>query len=326
MALPVSWFCAHRTAREQVSPKPLLPENLARDVRRLGFWERLRDCSFFFSVTSSASSSSWRRGRHCDPLPAPTVIHYFKQLTDSTMGSTSENGASNALGMGPSSGYTLNSSSCINILIFMLCTISVEYNMPWMYVFIFIYVMFMTCALSGTFYITWLCVFDHAFSSYMFYDFAGIYLLSCFDAYNHVDHAHGFRMNIYDAMMLLLIFSYDIIMIQLFFWIKLTWQLSKYLTTTWSFTTEPWFSLPSHVRLWPCLVMLKNKLKYCSGWFSVREKHYSSWKNKLKSTDYKPAKQDLCHVSYAISSSNPSLIEHFHHMYLSSIASISYSC
>jgi hypothetical protein len=37
-------------------------------------------------------------------------------------------------------------------------------------------------------------------------------------------------MNIYDAMMLLLIFSYDIIMIQLFFLIKLTWKLSKYLT------------------------------------------------------------------------------------------------
>jgi hypothetical protein len=30
--------------------------------------------------------------------------------------------------------------------------------------------------------------------------------------------------------MLLLIFSYDIIMIQLFFRIKLTWKMSKYLT------------------------------------------------------------------------------------------------
>jgi hypothetical protein len=56
--------------------------------------------------------------------------------------------------------------------------------------------------------------------------------LSWFDAYNHVDHAYDFQMNIYDAMMLLLIFSYDIIVIQLFFWIKLTWKLSKYLTDT----------------------------------------------------------------------------------------------
>jgi hypothetical protein len=54
--------------------------------------------------------------------------------------------------------------------------------------------------------------------------------LPWFDAYNHVDHAYGFQMNIYDAMMLLLIFSYDIIMIQLFFQIKLTWKLSKCIT------------------------------------------------------------------------------------------------
>jgi hypothetical protein len=101
--------------------------------------------------------------------------------------------------------------------------------MPWMYVFIPVYVMFMVCALSGTFYITWLYVFYHAFASYMFYDHAGIHLLSWFDTYNHVDHAYEFWMNIYDAMMLLLVFSYDIIMIQLFFRIKLTWKLSKYL-------------------------------------------------------------------------------------------------
>jgi hypothetical protein len=54
--------------------------------------------------------------------------------------------------------------------------------------------------------------------------------LPWFDAYNYVDHAYGFRMNIYDAMMLLLIFLYDIIMIQLIFRIKLTWKLSKFLT------------------------------------------------------------------------------------------------
>jgi hypothetical protein len=112
----------------------------------------------------------------------------------------------------------------------MLCPIFVAFNMPW-YVFILVYVMFMACVLPGTFYITWLYVFYHAFGSYMFmillvytlfYDLAGIYLLPWFDAYNHVDHAYNFWMNIYDAMMLLLIFSYDIIIIQLFFRIKLT--------------------------------------------------------------------------------------------------------
>jgi hypothetical protein len=72
--------------------------------------------------------------------------------------------------------------------------------------------------------------FYHAFGSYIFYDLAGIYLLSWFNAYNHVDHAYSFWMNIYDVMMLLFIFSYDVIMIQLFFRIKLTWKLSKYLT------------------------------------------------------------------------------------------------
>jgi hypothetical protein len=58
----------------------------------------------------------------------------------------------------------------------------------------------MACALPGTFYITWLYVFHHAFGLYMFYDLAGMYLLSWFDAYNYVDHAYDFRMNIYKAI------------------------------------------------------------------------------------------------------------------------------
>jgi hypothetical protein len=82
--------------------------------------------------------------------------------------------------------------------------------------------------------------FYHAFGSYMFYDLVGIYLLSWFDAYNHVDHAYEFRMNIYDVMMLLLIFSYDIVMIQLFFQIKLTWKLSKYLIVSWDIGRGVW--------------------------------------------------------------------------------------
>ena len=35
----------------------------------------------------------------------------------------------------------------------------------------------------------------------------------------------------------------------------------------------------------------KNKPKHYSGWFVVREKYYSDWKNKLKSTDYKRSEQ-----------------------------------
>ena len=36
----------------------------------------------------------------------------------------------------------------------------------------------------------------------------------------------------------------------------------------------------------------KNKPKHCSGWFVVREKYCSGWKNKLKSTDYKRSEHD----------------------------------
>ena len=44
-------------------------------------------------------------GLHCEHRPAPTVVRDFKQRAMST----SANGASDALGMGPSAGYTLNS-------------------------------------------------------------------------------------------------------------------------------------------------------------------------------------------------------------------------
>ena len=42
-------------------------------------------------------------GLHCEHGPAPTVIREFEQRTMST----SANGASDALGMGPSAGYSL---------------------------------------------------------------------------------------------------------------------------------------------------------------------------------------------------------------------------
>ena len=42
-------------------------------------------------------------GLHCEHLPASTVVRDFEQRTMST----SANGASDALGMGPSAGYSL---------------------------------------------------------------------------------------------------------------------------------------------------------------------------------------------------------------------------
>ena len=42
-------------------------------------------------------------GLHCEHRPASTVVHDFEQRTMST----STNGASDALGMGPSAGYSL---------------------------------------------------------------------------------------------------------------------------------------------------------------------------------------------------------------------------
>jgi hypothetical protein len=38
-----------------------------------------------------------------------------------------------------------------------------------------------------------------------------------------------------------------------------------------------------------------SRLKSTVDWFVVREKHFFSWKNKLKSTDYKPDKQSHFH-------------------------------
>jgi hypothetical protein len=47
----------------------------------------------------------------------------------------------------------------------------------------------------------------------------------------------------------------------------------------------------STLKLWPCSVGLISRLKNTVGWFVVREKYCSSWKNKLKKTDYKPDEQ-----------------------------------
>ena len=56
-------------------------------------------------------------GLHCEHLPASTVVRDFEQHTMST----SANGASDALGMGPSAGYSLISV----ITIFCIFTVSI---------------------------------------------------------------------------------------------------------------------------------------------------------------------------------------------------------
>jgi hypothetical protein len=70
--------------------------------------------------------------RHGEPLPASPVVHDFEQRTSPhtmTRGA-SASGASDALSMGPSSGYTRNSS----FILFIICVLSVIIGMSWLYV------------------------------------------------------------------------------------------------------------------------------------------------------------------------------------------------
>jgi hypothetical protein len=93
---------------------------------------------------------------------------------------TSANGASNALGMGPSTGYLLFSSLC-QFMVFMCYVASVTFYMPW----IFVYVILM---LAGMFILSCLYVFDNNLGSYMIYNLAVIFVLSYLSTYEHVDH------------------------------------------------------------------------------------------------------------------------------------------
>jgi hypothetical protein len=70
--------------------------------------------------------------RHGEPLPASPVVHDFEQSTSPhTMArGASASGASDALGMGPSSGYTRNSS----FVLFIICVLSVTIGMSWLHV------------------------------------------------------------------------------------------------------------------------------------------------------------------------------------------------
>ena len=61
-------------------------------------------------------------GLYYEHRPAPTVVHDFEQRTMST----SANGASDALGMGPSAGYTLNSVITVLAAIIFVCMSSLH--------------------------------------------------------------------------------------------------------------------------------------------------------------------------------------------------------
>jgi hypothetical protein len=70
--------------------------------------------------------------RHDEPLPASPVVHDFEQRTSphTMTGDASVSGASDVLGMGPSSGNTRNSS----FVIFIICVLSVTIGMSWLHV------------------------------------------------------------------------------------------------------------------------------------------------------------------------------------------------
>jgi hypothetical protein len=85
-----------------------------------------------------------------------------------TWGVTSANGASDALGMGPSAGYILFSSLC-QFIVFMCYVVSVTFYMPWMFVYVIL--MF-----AGMFRLSCLYVFNHDLGSYMIYITLLLYL------------------------------------------------------------------------------------------------------------------------------------------------------
>jgi hypothetical protein len=76
------------------------------------------------SRLAASSSSGPGRELHCDHLPASTAVHDFEQRTIAT----SANGASDALGMGPSTWYILFSSLC-QFIVLMCYVVSVTFYM-----------------------------------------------------------------------------------------------------------------------------------------------------------------------------------------------------
>ena len=67
-------------------------------------------------------------GLHYEHLPAATMVHDFEQRTMST----STNGVSDALNIGPSAGYNLNS------VIIVLCVLTISICMSYLHVVAFV--------------------------------------------------------------------------------------------------------------------------------------------------------------------------------------------
>jgi hypothetical protein len=112
------------------------------------------------------------------------------------MGGASASGASDAFSMGPSSGYIRNSS----LISIVLCVL---FDMPWLYIF------------------------DRVVVFHVLYDLASTFHMPCLHALNLVFVIY---VRIYDVTNLMLFFLYVTIFMLLFFWIKMTWKLPKYLT------------------------------------------------------------------------------------------------
>jgi hypothetical protein len=83
------------------------------------------------SRSAASSSSGHGRELHYDHLPASTTVHDFEQRTMAT----SANGASDALGLGPSARYILFSSLC-QFMVFMCYVVSVIFYMSGMFVYV----------------------------------------------------------------------------------------------------------------------------------------------------------------------------------------------
>jgi hypothetical protein len=108
---------------------PCPPENPARGVRQLGFWRALPRLLIFvfFLVTLTRHRLHLLLGdahgttRHGESLPASPVVHDFEQRTSphTMTGGASASRASDAFSMGPSSGYTRNSS----FVFFIICVL-----------------------------------------------------------------------------------------------------------------------------------------------------------------------------------------------------------
>jgi hypothetical protein len=115
---------------------------------------------------------------------------------------TSANGASDALGMGPSAGYIIFSSLC-EFMVFMCYVVSVTFYMSWIYVILM---------LVGMFRLSCLYVFYHDLGSYIIYNLTVIFVLSYLGIYEHVNHPFCIHVNIYDAMLQLFIILHVITM------------------------------------------------------------------------------------------------------------------